>query len=365
MSHLNSTRGGWMDSKLSLVMIVKDEERALERCLKSIHGIVDEIIMVDTGSTDNTVEIAKSFGANVYDFQWVNDFSEARNFGLSKASHNYRLILDADEYIIKWDSNEINKLIQQNEIGIITRIDEFKQNGEIKQTKGYLSRVIPPDTYYTGAIHEQVDSTLNRVRVAVEIGHDGYLYEDKAERNLSILYKAIEQDPNDSYMLYQLAHTLFVSKHSKEAHQYYQAYYKLSKPNESYRCGAIVDYLYNLIELGQLEEGLILITQEEKRYSDSPDFYFVCGHFFRELVLSDINKYIQFLPRIETSFLKCLEIGETTRYDSVVGTGSYQAAYNLGAWYEVVGEIDKAKNYYNMAATQGYREAIQRLSVLQ
>ena len=354
-----------MNNKLSLVMIVKDEEKVLERCLKSVQCIVDEMIIVDTGSKDQTIQIAKKFGAKVYTFDWINDFSKARNFALSKASHYYRLILDADEYILSYDQEWMEQNFKQNQIGVVTLLDWFQKDGEEKQSKSYLSRIIPQDTYYTGTIHEQVDSSLSRVRVPIQIAHDGYLHQDKSERNLEVLRKAIEQTPQDSYLLYQLAHTLFVSNHIEEAYKYFHQYYNVSEKDESYRCGAIVDYLYNLMAVGKLEEGLYLIEQEEKRYKDSPDFYFVCGHFYRELVLSDINKYIQFLPRIEASFLKCLEIGETTKYDSVVGTGSYQAAYNLGTWYEVSGDINKARNYYKEAATQGYKEAVERLKLLE
>lgn len=344
-------------------MIVKNEEKVLARCLKSVEGLVDEKIIVDTGSTDRTIEIAESFGAIVYQFEWENDFAKARNFALSKATHPHRLILDADEYIISWDREELNKL-GVHQIGVVTLFDQYQKEGEIKQAKSYLSRMIPENTYYVGAVHEQIESPLSRVRIPIEIGHDGYLHVDKSERNLSILYTLLEEAPNDSYTLYQIAHTLFVAKRYKEADKYYRQYYKMSQLNEVYRCGAIVDYLYNMIELGDLNEGLVLIEAEKTRYSDSPDFYFVCGHFYRELILSDINKYINYLPYIERSFLRCLEIGETDKYDSVVGTGSYEAAYNLGAWYEVIGQMEQARRYYEMAMKAGYIRAKERLSAL-
>ena len=89
-----------VDGRISLVMIVKNEEANLGRCLESVKGIVDEIVVVDTGSTDATKIIADSFNAVVYDFTWSNDFSAARNFGLEKATGAIRLILDADEYML-------------------------------------------------------------------------------------------------------------------------------------------------------------------------------------------------------------------------------------------------------------------------
>ena len=82
---------------ISLCMIVKDEEESLGRCLDSLKGIVDEMIIVDTGSSDRTIEIAKSYGAKVYDYEWTWDFSDARNFSFSKATCDYIYAADADE----------------------------------------------------------------------------------------------------------------------------------------------------------------------------------------------------------------------------------------------------------------------------
>jgi len=353
-----------MKSGISLVMIVKNEEHVLARCLESIKNYVDEMVIVDTGSEDRTVEIAESFGAQTYFFEWCNDFSAARNFALSKANYNMRIVLDADEYVIEWHEKEVKAQLQENQVGVITLIDVFEKEGEIKQSKSYLSRMIPEDGHYSGAIHEQVVSKCKRVRIPIIIGHDGYLHTDKSERNLEILYKLAKAQPKDSYILYQLAHTLFVANKNEEAYNYYKKYYKISKSNEGYRCDAIVDYLYNLMALSRLEEGLAVVKREAQTYNDSPDFNFVCGHFYRELVLFDINKYISYLPYIEKSFLRCLEIGETSKYNSVVGTGSYEAAYNLAAWYEVAGQMEQAKHYYLKAAEWGYERAINRMKQL-
>ncbi|MDE5995713.1 MAG: glycosyltransferase family 2 protein, partial [Eubacterium sp.] len=86
---------------ISLCMIVKNEEKVLARCLESIKNAVDEIIIADTGSTDNTKEIAKKYTDKIYDFEWVDDFSKARNFSFSKASKDYIMWLDADDIISK------------------------------------------------------------------------------------------------------------------------------------------------------------------------------------------------------------------------------------------------------------------------
>ncbi|HYF75279.1 MAG TPA: glycosyltransferase family 2 protein, partial [Candidatus Nitrosocosmicus sp.] len=84
---------------VSLCMIVKNEEKFLENCLKSVKDFVDEMIVVDTGSADRTVEIAKSHNARVFYFEWINDFAAARNYALDQATGEYVLVMDADEYL--------------------------------------------------------------------------------------------------------------------------------------------------------------------------------------------------------------------------------------------------------------------------
>src|SRR3989344_8298667 len=103
---------------LSLCMIVRDEEKDLESCLKAVKDHVDEIVIVDTGSKDKTVEIAKKFTSKVFHFEWCDDFSAARNESLKHATGDWILVLDADERISKKDLEEIRKLIKnKNEDG--------------------------------------------------------------------------------------------------------------------------------------------------------------------------------------------------------------------------------------------------------
>ena len=97
---------------LSLCMIIKDEELVLDRCLKSIYDAVDEIIIVDTGSTDNSKNICKNYTENIYDYIWNDDFSAARNFSFEKATKDYILWLDADEIIDEENKEKLLNLKQ-------------------------------------------------------------------------------------------------------------------------------------------------------------------------------------------------------------------------------------------------------------
>jgi glycosyltransferase involved in cell wall biosynthesis len=104
---------------LSLCMIVKNEEKFLPMCLESVKDYVDEIIIVDTGSTDKTVEIAGKYGAKIYNHPWENSFSKARNYSLKYATCDWILILDADEEIDKEDTHKLKDVIKENGVDII------------------------------------------------------------------------------------------------------------------------------------------------------------------------------------------------------------------------------------------------------
>ena len=106
------------------------------------------------------------------------------------------------------------------------------------------------------------------------------------------------------------------------------------------------------------------MKNESHILGERADFWFVCGLFYMKLVLSDVAKYVHLLPEIEASYLRCLSIGERRNQDRVIGTGSFKAAYNLGTWYEVSGQKDKAAYYYMDAAKEGYEPDEKRLELM-
>ena len=122
---------------ISLCMIVKDEEESLPTCLNSIRDYVDEIIIVDTGSTDSTVEIAKSYNAKVYHHPWENSFSKARNYSLSYATCDWILIMDADEEIEKKDAFKLRDVIKNDDVNLIFMPAFSKEKGGIRYGTEY------------------------------------------------------------------------------------------------------------------------------------------------------------------------------------------------------------------------------------
>ena len=100
-------------ARISQCMIVKNEEDKIEKALSWGKGIVSEQIVVDTGSTDRTVEIAEAMGAKIYHFEWIDDFSAARNFAISKAKYEWIAFLDADEYFLEEDARKLLYYVQR------------------------------------------------------------------------------------------------------------------------------------------------------------------------------------------------------------------------------------------------------------
>lgn len=217
---------------LSLTMIVKNEEKHLRECLLSVMDLVDEIVLVDTGSIDNTKEIASEFGAKIYDFTWVNDFSAARNFALSKATGNWILYLDADERIHKNSLSLLKKLISTNEKKAyncrIINIDEFTNRPSVMAYVRLFAN--SPEIQFEGKVHEQIETSLvaNGYQIepsAVEIIHVGYNLEKeklkaKALRNLEILLEEYKSHKN-GYVAFQIGQSLHILEREREAVEYF------------------------------------------------------------------------------------------------------------------------------------------------
>ncbi|MCI8416939.1 MAG: glycosyltransferase family 2 protein [Lachnospiraceae bacterium] len=356
--------------KINLVMIVKNEERSLERCLKAAKPLVDAIIVVDTGSEDKTREIAEELGAQVLSFSWVNDFSAARNFALDHSDGDWNLILDGDEYLRPCSRKKLERAVKALEersqpwLGGLLRYDAYQDDEGISTSTSVLPRFLPRGVRYTGRIHEQPKGDYPCYSLPLEADHDGYLYADKGERNLPYLLEVAKEEPEDGYYQFQLASTLRNLKRLEESLPYFRSFYRLSQSKEAYRPGGVVLYLYTLLDVGTnacLDEAAAVVEQEEEALGGWSDFCFVCGLFYMKRVLSHVEKYISLLPRIESSYQKCLKLGERPELGGVVGTGSFKAAYNLGAWYEVSGQRDLAVKYYRIAAGAGYAPAKERL----
>jgi glycosyltransferase involved in cell wall biosynthesis len=347
-----------LEPKLSLAMIVKNEARCLARCLRSVRPIVDEIVMVDTGSTDGTIEIGKEFGARISHFDWVNDFSAARNFALDQTKGNWILVLDADEFASEALGKEIQRFVQnQPAIGRLRIVSDFRRNGNSLRSQSYVARLFPRGAHFQGRIHEQVISPLPRLNLHGELWHDGYLETKKSDRNIKLLLAELEQEPENTYLLYQLAIEYTALEQPANAIECLQKAFARMKSTDSFAPNVVVDLLYAAMTLKKFDVGTDAIGKSEKYLEDFPDYYLARGLFYMNLIRSNAAKYANELPKIEQSFRRCLALGETDKYKSVLGSGTFLANYNLGVFYNVFGNINGAQKCFETAAAQGYEPA--------
>jgi glycosyltransferase involved in cell wall biosynthesis/Tfp pilus assembly protein PilF len=229
--------------QLSVCMIVKNEEQTLEKCLNSVRDIASEIIIVDTGSTDETIRIAKKFGAKIFHHNWNDDFSSARNFSIEKATQPWILILDADESIASSDIPKIRQLLQGEQVAysIITRnyvdsknIEDIKLcSGQYKEEEsdsiGWCEsekvRLFPNivGVKFTGQVHELVEDSLKSLSFPIKksdipVHHYGYLKKDRNKDEIYLkLGKKKIQSQEDSKALYELAQQYMALNNYDEA----------------------------------------------------------------------------------------------------------------------------------------------------
>ena len=206
---------------ITLSMIVKNEGKYLRDCLNSVKEIVDEFVIVDTGSIDSTIEIAEKFGAKIYHFNWINDFSAARNYALQNSTGDWIFYLDADERLSEKSILEIKKLTENLEkAGIFCSV---KSIGNVSGTPSIMkyTRLFRnvPGLKFTGKVHEQIEESLKNngcslVDSGIEIIHIGYDVEqgkikEKAERNLKLLQTEFETN-STGYNAFQFGQTLTI-----------------------------------------------------------------------------------------------------------------------------------------------------------
>lgn len=196
--------------RLSVSMIVRDEEGLLPRCLESVRG-ADELVIVDTGSTDRTKGIAAEFGARVFDFAWCDDFSKARNFSLELCTGDWVLVIDADEVL---EPGGIQKIRDAIEGAGAHRTVEIRMVAESDSEFHVLPRVFRKcsEVQWSGAIHEYLTIVeSNPSEIVIRYGHSPAHLGDP-DRAFRILKKAVAADPNAIRDVYYLAREYWYRK---------------------------------------------------------------------------------------------------------------------------------------------------------
>ncbi len=356
---------------IAAAIIAKDEARSIERCLRSIAPYVDEIVLVDTGSTDGTAAIAAACGARVEHFAWCDDFAAARNFTLDRVRSPWRLILDADEWLVH-GGEALRALGSAGGtppfVGLTEVRNEFDDSGSVSMLRSWIPRVLPSSVRYQGRIHEQPVHPLPITRLDVAIGHDGYRkaqQEKKGDRNERLLRAELSRSPDDPYLHYQMGKEQEGRENYSAACACYQQARELLgwPPADAALTAAMqhrnpwlhamtIRHLYSLRQAGRVRDALRYAEADEPCWRHSPDFHFALGDLLLDFAIEAPGRAAELLPRIETHWKRCLEIGETPMLDgSVAGRGSHLAAHNLAVFFHALGDAQSATRYQHLATS--------------
>ncbi|MBU6428281.1 MAG: tetratricopeptide repeat protein [Cyanobacteria bacterium REEB65] len=346
---------------VALCMIVKNEEKFLADCLESVQGAVDEICIVDTGSTDKTVEIAKRYGAKIGHFEWTGDFAVARNKSIELATADWILILDADEVITPESKEEIRTVAwDKTKIGYSCVIENLlgDKEGDGKQMalifRFFQNR---PDMRYEGRIHEQAIPAAQRTGLPngssrIRIIHRGYLNKwmvdrDKHQRNLNILLEQEREEPNNPFCHFNLGQTYKLLGERDLSEKHYCRALDILKdartPNTiPYYAGLFFSYA-DLLRLwgGRDKEALAVAEEGLAAFPTFADL-----HFTRGTILLSLDRFDEALKVYEGTRKFA---GQVFAGGTDPGVATYKATNAIGVCYAKMGKAALAKQYFKRA----------------
>ena len=332
----------------SICIITKNECHILEECLRRLKPLGQEIVVLDTGSTDDTCDMVVKYTDKLFHFEWCNDFSAARNECIKHASNDYILTVDSDEYLTAWVEEKNQALIKANPKGIgrIYRTDTYTQQGETRTVREGMGRFFSKKLYhYEGSIHEQIvpnnkGESPSYYTLNAEFDHMAYAGDietraKRSKRNADLLLKELEKNPDDTYFMFQLGQAYFMMEDYESAVQAYgQALTYDLDPRLEYVQSMVESYGYALLYTKRYQEALGLEGVYDE-FAVNADFCFLMGLIYMNNALFDLAIQ-EFLNATKQKMCK------------VTGADSYRAYYNIGVIYECTGRIDEALKYYGM-----------------
>jgi glycosyltransferase involved in cell wall biosynthesis len=343
---------------ISLCMIVRDEEEMLAACLESCREAVSEMIVVDTGSSDRTVEIAESFGARVLHFEWTGSFAEARNIGVDAATGDWILWLDADEQLEPGDAPRLVELTREpwREAHWLVETNYTGQHeaGTASQHLALRLWRNRPDYRFSRAIHEQIrnsmpfDLTERFGPPALRIRHYGYLKNriderDKHQRNLELLHGELEANPRAAFTHFNIGTEYVGMDDLASARRHYELGLELLREEHAWwelgYAPILVSRLCGVRRLtGDLVGSEALANELLAHFPDFTDLVFE-----RALVAQDRGD----LEQAAVLFERCLEMGNAPpRFSGVVGRGSFLALGALALVATNRGLVDEAAGWF-------------------
>jgi glycosyltransferase involved in cell wall biosynthesis len=326
---------------LSLCMIVKDEEEMLPRCLAAVKPAVDEMIIVDTGSTDRTVEIAEEFGATVLHHEWNGSFSDARNVSLEAATGDWVIYLDADEVLVDEDAERLHACTGRTWREAFTLV-ETNYTGDVEDGTAMTHTALRmfrnrPEYRFKGRLHEQMAYALpgyltERIEYTqLRIEHYGYLgvvrdSKDKSRRNLDLLLQQVADGVDNAFQSFNLGSEYLALGEFQTAIDHFEKSWGLLKTDPGRTVYPYVPTLANrfvtvLREIGNLDAADAKANESLELFPELTDLVFQQGWIARARGDDAAAKAL---------FERCLAMGDApTRYSSVVGCGTYLAQIAL------------------------------------
>ena len=365
----------------SAFLIVRDEQQCIERCLRSLRGVVEEVVVVDTGSKDQTVEIALAWADRVCSFSWVGDFSAARNFAIEQASSDYLVVIDADEWIS--NPEEAGGLLEafarrhgDDVVGTVEITSVVGAGADAKAVIEVAPRFFKRGRFrYEGAIHEQLVPVAGGMRLAptgLRYHHTGYAHDvasprHKSRRNKPMLLAAVAEHPDDEYYLYQLGKAHFCLNEFQEAGEAFgralacirfesdgQALGRVGALAAEVLTDLVVSLAYAYANTGRLDEARThLETHAALGHpgTNCADFQHARGYIY--LMGGDV-------ARAKAAYQQALRLGPDG--EQVVGAGGFRSHYHLGLLCEAEEDVAGALAYYAQAleANPSYAPALAR-----
>ncbi len=344
-----------MGTTVSLCMIVRNEAQNIRRCLESVAGAVDEIIVVDTGSTDETCQIAREAGARVYRFLWNENFSDARNFSLEQAKGDWILFLDADEELAGESREVLKKLVAEETVeGYFVKIINYiGSEGWTETCPDLVFRLFRNRREYRfrGAIHEQIANVIleknsnasYRVAENMVIIHYGYLdvqiaEKQKKERNLKLIQRELGQDPDNRLLRYHYGVELFRAERYAEAAEELTRAANGIDPNTIYLPKLLRYIVMAHHYAGQPDRAFHAARLGLRLFPDYADLYYYLG-----LIDLGLKRYAE----ASRCFQRAVSMPQQpARYASFAGVRGFRSYFHLGRIAETFLDQDKALEYY-------------------
>ncbi len=304
---------------ISLCMIVKNEEENLSNALSSVKDYVDEIIIVDTGSTDNTVEIAKLFGAKVYYYQWNDDFASARNEALRHATCDWILSMDADDEMNGEQLRNLKEILAQLEDEVVgVQLPIYSNTPDGNTMTNYLIRLFRnrPDIRFSRKIHEVVDFSIMKIggkiirATDVPVIHRGYedpeAIREKMERNFKLIREEVEREPEDASMWMYLAKSYCSVGDIESGLSAYKKAIEVARTEGVFgfaRLISLIDLATIYLNRGELDTAELYALKAINLDPNFPEAHFTAGNVYFKKKQFD-EAYIEFRKVLEVDQMK-------------------------------------------------------------